>query len=156
MNSDPNSDSEQCTESRLGWVHRVHTMNPSCAPTTRALRRGCSHSVVSQLPSVTIQNCIATQAPASHALRACHARCRACREQPPASYRSLGALYHDPKSPLSHDTMFCIATPPTTPCRGLIRLCCGRDLACPCEPAARPMSRYSLLYHDSTQGENGQ
>ena len=35
MNSVLNSDSEQCTESRLGWVHRVHTLNPGCAPTAR-------------------------------------------------------------------------------------------------------------------------
>ena len=32
MNSVPNNDSKQCTESKLGWVHRVHTLNPSCAP----------------------------------------------------------------------------------------------------------------------------
>ena len=28
MNNVPNSDSKQCTESRLGWVH---TLNPGCA-----------------------------------------------------------------------------------------------------------------------------
>ena len=41
MNSDPNSESEQYTELRLGWVHRVHTLNPGCprtAPRPRARR----------------------------------------------------------------------------------------------------------------------
>ena len=28
MNSDPNSDCEQCTESKLGCVHSAHTQNP--------------------------------------------------------------------------------------------------------------------------------
>ena len=32
MNSGPNSDSKQCTESKLGWVHQVHTLNPACSP----------------------------------------------------------------------------------------------------------------------------
>ena len=43
MNSVPNSDSEQCPESRLSWVHKVHmvhTLNPSCAPTMRTQRPG--------------------------------------------------------------------------------------------------------------------
>ena len=83
MNSVPNSDSEQCIESRLGWVHRMHTLNPSCVPTARALRLGCGLGAVSwrtlgcvvapsrscrrcplpcrNLLSVTIQVCIATQ-----------------------------------------------------------------------------------------------
>ena len=33
MNSDPNSDCKQCTESKLGRVHRVHTLNPDCMHT---------------------------------------------------------------------------------------------------------------------------
>ena len=28
MNSYPNSDCKQCTESKLGWVHSAHTQNP--------------------------------------------------------------------------------------------------------------------------------
>ena len=38
MNSDPNSDSEQCTESKLGRVHNAHTHGPGCAQTARALQ----------------------------------------------------------------------------------------------------------------------
>ena len=44
MNSDPNSDSKQCTKSKLGRVHSVHTLNPSLAhaaltaPRSRARR----------------------------------------------------------------------------------------------------------------------
>ena len=33
MNNDPNSDSEQCFESKLSRVHKVHTLNPGCAHT---------------------------------------------------------------------------------------------------------------------------
>ena len=40
MNSAPNSDCKQCTESKLGRVHSVHTLNPGYAHTTRALHLG--------------------------------------------------------------------------------------------------------------------
>ena len=47
MNSDLNSDSEQCTESKLGQVHKVHTLNPGyehIAPMPRAQRRVAAHT----------------------------------------------------------------------------------------------------------------
>ena len=37
MNSYPNSDCKQCTESKLGWVHSAHTQNPGRAHTARAV-----------------------------------------------------------------------------------------------------------------------
>ena len=37
MNSYPNSDCKQCTESKLGWVHCEHTQNPGHAHTARAV-----------------------------------------------------------------------------------------------------------------------
>ena len=37
MNSVPNSDCKQCTESKLGWVHCAHTQNPGGAHTARAV-----------------------------------------------------------------------------------------------------------------------
>ena len=37
MNSDPNSDLEQCTESKLGQVHNAHTHGPGCAQAPCAL-----------------------------------------------------------------------------------------------------------------------
>ena len=40
MNSDPNSDSEQCPESKLGWVHSAHTHSPRCA---HSAPRPCAH-----------------------------------------------------------------------------------------------------------------
>ena len=45
MNSGLNSDSEQCTESKLGRVHSAHTHGPSCMHVGRALRLGCAHAV---------------------------------------------------------------------------------------------------------------
>ena len=44
MNSDPNSDSKQCLESKLGQVHRVHTERTLVA---RTLHPGRAHNVVS-------------------------------------------------------------------------------------------------------------
>ena len=40
MNSVPNSDSKQCTESKLGWVHQVHTL----AYPARTGRAHCAHA----------------------------------------------------------------------------------------------------------------
>ena len=37
MNSDSNSDLEQCTESKLGRVHSAHTHGPGCAQAVSAL-----------------------------------------------------------------------------------------------------------------------
>ena len=36
MNSNPNSDCKQFTESKLGWVHSAHTQNPGRAHYTRS------------------------------------------------------------------------------------------------------------------------
>ena len=69
-NSDPNSDSEQCIESRLGRVHSAHTHGLGCAQAARALhlgcalRLGCTHSAVSW-----------------RALAPCHGRVRSCRRR---------------------------------------------------------------------------
>ena len=48
MNSDPNSDSEQCTESKLGRVHSAHTHGPGCAHAASVLRPGHAHNAMSQ------------------------------------------------------------------------------------------------------------
>ena len=55
MNSVPNNDSEQYTESKLGWVHQVHTLNPACAHRPRALCPGqpCRSRVMGLCPVVS-------------------------------------------------------------------------------------------------------
>ena len=134
MNSVPNSDSEQCTESRLGWVHRVHTLNPGWAPTARwaglivahqAPCRGrvaahprpyCSHVaaryVTALLPSppVTIQFLYSDPSPlprAPSALLRMHSV--VLRAHAVVSQR-LSFVSRPKVAPLSHDTNFCIAT----------------------------------------------
>ena len=110
-NSDPNSDSKQCPESKLGWVHRVHTQGPSCAPTAPRLwaqcrvvactgaiswlcpavsqAMSCAHAAVSSPPPVIIKNlyrdpnlCRAHCAP-------CCTRCRLFRRAPVLCRRAL-------------------------------------------------------------------
>ena len=66
MNSVPNNDSKQCTESKLGWVHRVHTLNPSCAP--QAVRKAPCRGARWGRPRLTFDR----------RCRACARRCRAC------------------------------------------------------------------------------
>ena len=39
MNSYPNSDCKQCTESKLGWVHSAHTLSPGRKHTARTVPR---------------------------------------------------------------------------------------------------------------------
>ena len=39
MNSYPNSNCKQCTESKLGWVHSAHTQSPGRKHTARAVPR---------------------------------------------------------------------------------------------------------------------
>ena len=49
------SDSETVLSPKLGWVHQVHTLNPGCVPTARALRPGlcaCSAYCVPAQPSM--------------------------------------------------------------------------------------------------------
>ena len=57
MNSDPNSDSEQCTESKLGRVHSAHTHGLGCAQAVRALRPGRSHNAVSWRAVASCRGC---------------------------------------------------------------------------------------------------
>ena len=77
----------QAWPSRVARVYRPY-YGPLSAVSLGARER-CSS--VSQLPSVTIQNCIATQALASHALRVV-SRALPRVSQPPTPYR--GALLH--------------------------------------------------------------
>ena len=83
MNSDLNSDSKQCTESKLGRVHRVHTQR-TLAP--HALRLGRVHSAVSwSCPAMSQRARCRVVAPSSHdtkvvlQLEPCRVPCSACR-----------------------------------------------------------------------------
>ena len=91
MNSDPNSDSKKCPESKLGRVHSAHTHGPGfmhTAPRPRAQRslgavswrverrivrprgRVVNHLLPYLRPPVAIQNYIVTPRAMPHALRA--------------------------------------------------------------------------------------
>ena len=149
MNSDSNSDSEQCIESKLSRVYSVHTLTqPACtlrthyaqatlivpagccvvahrAPCRRpcptvSLRARARWGAVSQPSPVMIQNCIARQKP-------CRARChritapRIVSWRTAAPYRSMYLCpYCDTKAASNHNTNICIATPPLARPRALV------------------------------------
>ena len=56
MNSDPNSDCEQCTESKLGWVHSAHTQGPGCTHTTPRL---CARRALGALSWLIVRSIVA-------------------------------------------------------------------------------------------------
>ena len=132
MNRVPNSDS------KLGWVHRMHTQGPSCERTTprlrahcaqaaSALRLGRAHNVVYQAPP---------PCPYAHASTGTSCR-RLCAAGHVAPFQRRIVAPPPAVSLLSRDTT---QWPSRTPLA-----------ACLCVPAARPVSRYNALYHDQVQ-----
>ena len=81
MNSVPNSDSEQCTKSKLGWVHQVHTL-------TQPVRTGRAHCS-RWAPCRGVRCAVSWPPPRSY-----RGRARLCRK-PGRPYRRL---YHDTPS----------------------------------------------------------
>ena len=161
MNSDSNSDSEQCTESKLGRVHRVHTLNPSCAriaPMPCAQRRVVAHWAscrgrfvgrVTRCVAAPVVPCRCSRAPCpravSHALLPCHSSSAPCHRALLRHIAAPGVLCRDARPPSYHDTNDCIVThlsgqaprarSPLAPCVG--RLCRARGWPYR-SPAARP------------------
>ena len=72
-NSVPNSDSEQCTESKLGWVHQVHTL----AQPTRTSRAHCA-----QAGLVVVRTGQARPCRNAHPAVSCAVPCSPCRRAP--------------------------------------------------------------------------
>ena len=164
MNSVPNSDSEQCTESKLGWVHRVHTQrtlaartvgpgHTHCAQTERIAPRPRPHRVVlwravcriaspapdlSQAPSAVSWPCRCTHSHAGSAVSWC------IRRRVVAYLATRLAA----KPPSCHDTIVCIMTLLANQTARLSRY---KDCIVTQPPAARPslLSRYKTLYRDT-------
>ena len=150
MTSVPNSDSEQYTESELGWVHQVHTLNPACAHEQRALCRIVAHMRPCRGPLP-----IVSQESPTLLLRACARWCA-------VSQRCIVALLHyltTQLPPLSHDTMLCSRAGRVVACIVALlwlyrKPCCAP--ARPCRgPQATPrlasqpfLSQYKPLYRD--------
>ena len=152
MNSVPNSDSEQYTESKLGWVHQVHTQNPSCAPTMRlgrALSRIVARSGTVSWPSTG--RVVGPLRPYS----GCSTRTPACAVprvlQLCTPYRSAAAcciaIQPSNQAASSHDTIYYIATQspsqaPRTRDAGRVVGVVGRVVACHARRCApRPVSQ---------------
>ena len=115
MNIVPNSDSEQCIESKLSRVPNAPTYGPSCAQATRALRRVVARWAVSWPPPRPCRAC-ALPCRCEHA--SAGALCRAQDNvvsqpfrpyrAPPAPHRgacsTVSQRYCTPFRSLSHDT----------------------------------------------------
>ena len=104
----PNSDSEQCTRSRLGWVHQVHTLTQAartshahCAQAGRveALSWACARLYRGLWPAVSWP-------------RPGECRCSPCSEPPCTVSWRAAALYRGPLPPslACHNTVCCIVT----------------------------------------------
>ena len=119
MNSYSNSDSKQSPESKLGWVHRMHTQGPGGVHT---VPRPCAQRVL----SIVSRSCHYARTAVSSPLpvminklyrnpslcrSSCRASCTTCRSLldrvarfPVVSWRMpscVAALYHNPKFPPS-------------------------------------------------------
>ena len=133
-----NSDKEQCTESKLGWVHQVHTLTqPTC--TSRAY---CSRPAVSR----------SCPGPVPCRIVACGRSCRRpgqpCR-RPGQPCRRPGHPCHRPGQPcrrLYRDT-------PSTKAmcaRRVTRCCACRSAPAPCCRALSAVSQpLAALYRDT-------
>ena len=157
-NSGPNSDSEQCTESKLGWVHQVHTLNPACSPrptvsqpvavrvaacgrSCRRLRRPCRSlwSVVSQAcPALRVMSralvCVA------RLLRRIVVPSRPCRSIV-SRHSQLPSLLLSPYNRLYHDT-----PASQTACLSRYKDCI---VTRPLATSPSPLTRYKIVYHDT-------
>ena len=88
MNSVPNNDSKQCTESKPGWVHQVHTL----AQLARTLRRVVGLACPCRRPSLAVSQAWPGRVVAPS--RQCRRHRRSCRR--PA--RPCRRLYRDTPS----------------------------------------------------------
>ena len=108
MNNVPNNDSEQCIELRLGWVRRVHTLNPSWAPgrPCRGAPGAVSHASPGRI--VAFLSAVSSAVPRAVSPRSCSRYCASCRNLlgyvawlPAVSWRMPGhvaVLYRDTTS----------------------------------------------------------
>ena len=149
MDSVPNSDSEHCTESRLGQVHSVHTPMAQAARWTdrivahQALCRGrvAAHARLYRTLCVwAMLQCPRPPrvvAPPRGLLRSVSQAPRSCR-RPAQPYRSTTArrvvacltIHLKARPPSCHDTNDCIVTHPTSQAA---RACTA---TCPCALSA--------------------
>ena len=126
MNSVLNSDSKQCTESKLGWVHQVHTLaQPARTGREHCTQAGhvatvswaCARPYRDLWPTVSQAWPAVLQAPASYCgalLRRIVAHCCVVLWRTTAPYRSpwLHCIATQGRPPLNHDTI--VVWPPSS------------------------------------------
>ena len=133
MNSVSNSDSEQCTESKLGWVHQVPTLaQPTRTSRATVPRLAVSRRVVARTGAVSQAQPgrVATYA------QPCRALCRARHVVAPPSI-----LLRVPQLP--------------APYRGAFPKICRAYLATQPNGRAALLSRFNLLYRHKLPQQPG-
>ena len=114
MNNDLNSDSEQCTESKLGRVQKVHTLNSGSAHSAMS-QHTLGHVVaVSQLCVVRVAAVLRHKDPPPPfaTLPRVSQHSYAVSQGTGRRIAAPGALYHDTRPSSCRDTNNCIATHP--------------------------------------------
>ena len=168
----PNSDSEQCTESKLSRVHQVHTLGLAC-------RRAPCRSLPGRV-ACTADRIVVVSSPVSQPVSRYNpaAKPPSCHDTTDCIVTSLSGqaallsrynlLYRDIPIPVRPRARALPHSPacgrpcrgPSWPCRGLY---CGPTMPCrghglaiswPCPGCAQaslpnPVSRYNPLYRDS-------
>ena len=135
INSDPNSDSEQCTESKLGWVQSAHTQGTLVARTLCArwtLCRG-AQGVVSWPPSCRVANVSFRVVARTRAL----------------AHRVAALPCHDTKLYRKTEAMSCecwVVSRVLLPCCSAVSQPLAR---CVTTPGLALLSRYIHLYRDT-------
>ena len=174
MNSDPNSDSEQCTKSKLGRVHSAHTHGPGCAHYAQAARTpSVGRRVVARRASY--RGRVAPRA--RHVTALCRTHCCSVSTQRPFPFFAIQKLYRDIELmsravSLASPVMIQSLYRNTGPCRAHCALCRARYrgyrsslrrimahccavsqplVRCVATPGLPLLSRYNHLYRDTPQ-----
>ena len=149
LNSDPNCDSEQCTESKLCQVHKVHTLNPGyahSAPRPRVKHRVAAHTGPCRgLCCSAHWSCPYRCLPCRSVVLCSLLPCRDTKAAPPPL--TIQKLYRDIEFMPRVSQRFC------TMSQGAVgSVCCSAPV--PCRRAlalASLLSQYKRLYRDIPQ-----
>ena len=147
MNSVPNSDSEQCTKSKLSRMHNAPTLGPACAHIGSALHHvaGLARPCRRLGPTVSQRTPGHVAAHAQPCLALFHEQCS--RTPSRSAARRVAASLAVSRAQSS------VSWPCSRPCRGLSRSyrgCPSMHRSAISWPGSPAVSQYNALYRDSS------